>query len=353
MRVPLSPHVLVPAALALLAGCDAATSDAPGSAATAPDARSPPAGEPDPAPPGTPAPGGSLPGKPPSDPTSTDTPPLGPPSPDTTPPGAPPIDGAGRLLGIVGIDAARGAGGTTDLLYASFVTVGTDVPVARLLALLAPDGDRCRPRESGIEPIAPLVSVALGQTLIVDAPGGTWATMSRSDAQGFTAYAVPAGGSGTLPEGATLSLGGDPRPGAVRIALPDRPPALVATLDGGPDPDGQDELTADASPEPPVLDWSPAAPDTAPDAGNGTHVLLDLTIDGLGWRCELEDDGRATLDQRLLAPVGTTAGPEGGTPPDVRVQGIARIRQAIVSLEGDGGGDALLIRHRGTGTLSR
>jgi len=349
MRLSSSSHVFVSAAFALLVGCDAATSDDPANAAVAPDARSPPGGEPDAASSVTPMPDGPLPMTPSTangsetGASETDGPRPDAPAPDTSLPGAPPIADTGQLLGVVGIDAGQGDGGTSDLLHASFVTVGAGVPVARLLVLLAPDGDRCRPRESALEPIAPLVSVPLGQTLIVDAPGGTWATLSRTDAQGFTAYGVASGTSGTLPGGATLSLSGDPRRSAVGIALPDRPPALVATLDGG----GQDPggAAVGASREPPALEWTPDP------SGTGVHVLLDLTIDGAGWRCELEDDGRATLDERLLTPAGADAGAGDGVPPDVRMASIARVRQAIVPF-GDDGGDALLIRHRGTGTLS-
>lgn len=269
--------------------------------------------------------------------------------PDPPDPMTPPV---GRL-GILSIESGESPESPGPWVHAAVVAVNATTAErdgtgkASLAALLDTSGDRCWPRESADAPIAPLSAASFGESLIIDAPGGTRATLRRYDGDGFTGYAAAGRdiGSERL-SGATLSISGDPRPRAMGITLPDAADPPTATLS---------ELPAELPAEPALprpdagnarsrtLSWSPVAraPAAVPDARN--RIVIELTIGGTPWRCEVDDDGELALDAALLAPA------QDATDASVRVQRIARLTRTIYPL----GDDLLLLRRLSNGSFAR
>ena len=135
-----------------------------------------------------------------------------------------------------------------------------------------------------------LTPLSAGENVVVSGPGGTFATLQRTEAAGFVVYA-PEGGSvaGPIPSGLVVDVPGDEFPAFAAVRVPDASPLTGVT------PAGPEGVTAGTT-----FGWDagtdPSTRVTATLAIEDTDPVVSLT-------CSLVDDGEFRLPASLLARI--------------------------------------------------
>ena len=212
-----------------------------------------------------------------------------------TPGDGAPLSGTASRVGLLAVN--RGVDAEADGVFAAFYRLDEAVSLGDAGEALLPAPDTCTFESGGGDggvdagtglvgaPDATgpgVVSLSAGEAIVLSGPGGTFATLPRTDAFGFVFYA-PEGETlpGPIPSGLVADIPGDDYPAFDAVRIPDVPPLTGVT------PAGLAGVTAGTT-----FGW---------DAGDDpeVRVIVDVTLVGpdpeVSITCAAADDGEFRL----------------------------------------------------------
>jgi len=212
-------------------------------------------------------------------------------------------------IGIIDVDQLGFDGFVSNIeLSAGFISSSSLINPDFFTSQLKPSSDVCNVQQDvpvsgqndpdflGINN-SDIRTISAGETITFTSPEGTYATLNREVALGFTGYSLELDGNNTVPAGLTVDIPGDEFPAFSNVAVP-----AVASLTGLIISTG--ELVNSSS----TITW-----DGTPDSGSTISISVYSEIDFANIltstrtevECVVVDDGSFSFPAAIQAQMGS------------------------------------------------
>lgn len=209
------------------------------------------------------------------------------------------------LLGFVDVDQFfDGASLISGELTAGFLRSTTPINLTALTNELRPTSDVCEVEENvgffddledditGID-FTEFVTISAGETITFTSPAGTYTTLNRESAFGFSGYALELDANNPVPANLTVDIPGDEFPAFSNVAVPAAAPLTGLNISTGNQVNAGSTITWDAGSNPGST--MSISLSSAFDINNTTMTHVD---------CFVVDDGSFTFPAATQSQMG-------------------------------------------------